>query len=54
MNALPPPQAVQYAQMGLNVGVVYGLASVYSMGASAALFPLVGYLLGKIAGALQQ
>jgi len=50
---LPPPEViVRYDLLGLEVGAIYGLASIGALGAVAILFPVAGFLLGQIFGAL--
>ena len=50
MNALPPPKPTgSYSKIGLEIGLIYGLASVLAIGAGAlVLFPALGYVAGQL------
>lgn len=55
MTAGPPPSLeVQFDRLGVEVGLVYGIASLAVLGALALIFPIIGYLAGRIFGALVQ
>jgi xanthosine utilization system XapX-like protein len=48
VTAGPPPSIPNlYSGLGLQIGVVYGLASMAMCGPAAIAFPILGYLIGK-------
>jgi hypothetical protein len=48
LTALPPPPPKLFSAIGLQLGVIYGIASVAVVGIWAVVFVILGYLMGYL------